>query len=398
MMPDEALPGEATRPRSKPPRAETLLAWYDRHARRLPWRAPPGTASQDPYLVWLSEIMLQQTRVDTVQPYFLRFAERWPTVEALAAAEIDQVLTEWAGLGYYARARSLHACARVVAERHGGVFPRTEDQLRDLPGIGPYTSAAIAAIAFDLPATVVDGNVERVVARIFAVETPLPRAKNELRDVAATLTPQLRAGDFAQAMMDLGATICTPVKPKCVLCPWNQACIARRREIQEELPRREARKPNPTRRGVAYWLVDQGGAVLLRKRAEKGLLGSMIEVPSSEWIVGAPPDVPDGAPAPAEWRRVPGLVRHQFTHFDLELTVLAATVKARNADGLWTLPDNFGDVALPTVMRKVVQHAMRHTHDRHASESGDPGFETMPIFGVAESPRSPLARGRRKKP
>jgi A/G-specific adenine glycosylase len=330
--------------------------------------------------------MLQQTRVDTVQPYFLRFAERWPTVEALAAAELDQVLTEWAGLGYYARARSLHACARAVAEQHGGLFPRSEEQLRALPGIGLYTSAAIAAIAFDVPATVVDGNVERVVARIFAIETPLPRAKNELRDLAATLTPRLRAGDFAQAMMDLGATICTPMKPKCVLCPWSDACVARAKEIQEELPLRDAKKPNPTRRGIAYWLIDTSGAVLLRKRAEKGLLGSMIEVPSSDWIVGAAPDVPDGAPAAAEWRRLPGLVRHQFTHFDLELTVLAATVKVRNADGLWTLPDKFGDVALPTVMRKVVQHAMKHAN---AGPSYAPNDEAM-MFEVAEAaPRKP---------
>jgi A/G-specific adenine glycosylase len=375
MMPDEALPGEVTRPR-----ASTLLAWYDRHARRLPWRAPPGTASQDPYLVWLSEIMLQQTRVEAVQPYFLRFKERWPTVGALAKADIDHVLTEWAGLGYYARARSLYACANAVVELHGGIFPRTKEQLRDLPGIGPYTSAAIAAIAFDVPATVVDGNVERVVARIFAVETPLPRAKPALRDKAATLTPQKRAGDFAQAMMDLGATICTPTKPKCSLCPWNDACVARARGIQDELPRRDAKKPNPTRRGIAYWLVDQGGAVLLRKRAEKGLLGSMIEVPSSDWIVGATPDVPDGAPAAAEWRRLPGIVRHQFTHFDLELTVLAATVKKRNADGLWTLPDNFGDVALPTVMRKVVAHAMKHAN---AAPVYTPNDQAM-MFEVAE--------------
>jgi A/G-specific adenine glycosylase len=379
MMPDEPIYGEVAR-RRMPPRAATLLAWYDRHARRLPWRAAPGTAAQDPYLVWLSEIMLQQTRVEAVQPYFLKFKERWPTVEALAAADIDHVLTEWAGLGYYARARSLYACANAVVERHGGVFPRDEERLRDLPGIGPYTSAAIAAIAFDVPATVVDGNVERVIARIFAVETPLPRSKPELRERAATLTPQRRAGDFAQAMMDLGATICTPAKPKCALCPWNDACIAKARGIQDELPRRDAKKPNPTRRGIAYWLVDPAGAVLLRKRAEKGLLGSMIEVPSSDWLVGATPDVPDGAPAAAEWQRLPGIVRHQFTHFDLELTVLAATVKKRNADGLWTLPDQFGDVALPTVMRKVVAHAMKHT----LAPSYAPN-DTAMMFEVAEA-------------
>jgi A/G-specific adenine glycosylase len=359
MMPESAPSDEVTRSRASALLPARLLAWYDRHARRLPWRAPPGTAAQDPYLVWLSEIMLQQTRVEAVQPYFERFRTRWPRVADLAASELDQVLTEWAGLGYYARARALHACARAVVERHGGVFPRSEEGLRELPGIGPYTSAAIAAIAFDVPATVVDGNVERVVARLFAVETPLPRAKPKLRELAATLTPAQRAGDFAQAMMDLGATICTPVKPKCVLCPFQDSCVARAKEIQEELPRRDAKKPNPTRRGLAYWLTDTTGAVLLRKRPEKGLLGSMIEVPSSDWVVGEAPDVPDGAPAAAEWHRLPGLVRHQFTHFDLELTVLAAQVERRLVDGLWTLPDAFGDIALPTVMRKVVAHALK---------------------------------------
>jgi A/G-specific adenine glycosylase len=340
--------------------APALLAWYDRHARTLPWRAPPGTPPTEPYRVWLSEIMLQQTRVEAVRPYFQRFLERWPTVQSLAAAELDQVLTEWAGLGYYARARSLHRCAAEVAGRHGGDFPKNLEGLLELPGIGPYTAAAIGAIAYDLPATVVDGNVERVVSRLFAIETPMPAAKPALRDAAATLTPKQRAGDFAQATMDLGATICTPTSPACTLCPLRAECRARAMGIQAELPRRAAKKQKPLRRGFAYWLVRGDGAVLLRRRPESGLLGGMVEVPSSEWREG---DFPlDGAAAPAAevaWQRLPGLVRHGFTHFDLELVVFVA--RGSTGEGLWVTPDRFGEVALPTVMRKIVRHAMGHT-------------------------------------
>ncbi|HVO17494.1 MAG TPA: A/G-specific adenine glycosylase, partial [Alphaproteobacteria bacterium] len=250
--------------------AAALLAWYDRHRRRLPWRAGPGERP-DPYRVWLSEIMLQQTTVATVGPYFTAFLERWPDVARLAAAPLDDVLHAWQGLGYYARARNLHRCAAVVARDHGGRFPDTEDALRALPGVGAYTAAAIAAIAFDRPAVVVDGNVERVVARLHAVDAPLPAAKPELRRLAAALTPDARPGDFAQAMMDLGATLCTPRAPRCVLCPLMAGCAARTRGIAEELPRRTAKPEKPTRRGVAFFAVDADGAVLLRRRDESGL-------------------------------------------------------------------------------------------------------------------------------
>ena len=240
--------------------APLLLAWYDRHARVLPWRAPPG-ATAEPYVVWLSEIMLQQTTVAAVGPYFERFLARWPDVRSLAAAPLDDVLTAWAGLGYYARARNLHACARQVAESLGGRFPDNESDLRALPGIGAYTAAAIAAIAFDRKATVVDGNVERVVARLFALETPLPKAKKPLHALAESLTPDRRPGDYAQAMMDLGATLCLPRRPKCPLCPLQETCLARRAGLAEALPRRSPKPERPTRRGIAFWLTDRAGAV-----------------------------------------------------------------------------------------------------------------------------------------
>ncbi|HZT50868.1 MAG TPA: A/G-specific adenine glycosylase, partial [Stellaceae bacterium] len=262
--------------------ADLLLAWYDRHRRVLPWRALPGERP-DPYRVWLSEVMLQQTTVPAVMGYFARFLERWPDVAALAAAPLDEVLHAWQGLGYYARARNLHACARAVVARHGGAFPRDEAALRALPGIGDYTAAAIAAIAFDRRAAPVDGNVERVTARLFAIETPLPEAKPELRRLAASLVPERRAGDYAQAAMDLGATLCTPRKPRCVLCPWREECRARALGVAENLPRRRAAAARPVRRGVAFWAVREDGAVLLRRRPEAGLLGGMMEVPSTPW-------------------------------------------------------------------------------------------------------------------
>jgi len=344
------------------PNAARLLDWYDRHHRRLPWRAAPGELA-DPYRVWLSEVMLQQTTVATVGPYFRRFLERWPTVDALAAAALDDVLHAWQGLGYYARARNMHRCALDVAGRLGGRFPDTEEALRDLPGIGRYTSAAIAAIAFGRRAVVVDGNVERVVARLFRVETPLPDAKPLLYDLAGRLTPACRAGDHAQAMMDLGATVCIPQKPKCMLCPMLDACAGK--DIAESLPRKRPKPGKPTRRGVAFWLVRDDGAVLLRRRPEKGLLGGMMEVPSSAWDEGPAPDVaavltqaPVGIAAPAV---LPGLVRHGFTHFHLELVVAAARADAAAPPGcVWCLPDAFGDHALPTVMKKVVRHALAH--------------------------------------
>jgi len=355
------------------PSANALLAWYDRHRRTLPWRALPGEVA-DPYRVWLSEIMLQQTTVAAVKPYFDTFLARWPRVEDLAAAALDEVLHAWAGLGYYARARNLHKCAKVVAEQYGGRFPDTEAGLAELPGIGPYTAAAIAAIAFDRVASPVDGNIERVVARLFCVEEAMPAAKPKLRALAATLTPQARAGDYAQAAMDLGATICTPRKPACSLCPWMDVCQARALGRQEEFPKRAAKAEKPTRRGIVFWAIDDKGCVLLRRRDEKGLLGGMMEFPSTEWVetratVAA---AAKSAPVRAEWRELPGLVQHTFTHFHLELTVLAGhTAKGQGqinkgqinkspVDGVWVPVDRLSDHALPNLMKKVARHALKH--------------------------------------
>ena len=345
--------------------ADRLLAWYDRHRRTLPWRAPPGERTA-PYRVWLSEIMLQQTTVATVGEYFRRFVERWPTVEALAAAPLDDVLSAWAGLGYYARARNLHACAQVVAEAHGGRFPEDEAGLRALPGIGPYTAAAIQAIAFDHPASAVDGNVERVIARLHALETPLPDVKPEIAARAAKLVPQSRAGDYAQAMMDLGATVCVPRTPRCVICPLMAGCKARKQGIAEELPRRAPKALKPTRRGLAFVLARKDGAILLRKRPEKGLLGGMDEVPSSAWREGRFVEATalGEAPVPARWQVMDGLVRHTFTHFHLELTVARATATTARlgeqvAGAVWCPLDRLTERALPTVMRKVIAHAVR---------------------------------------
>jgi len=338
--------------------ARRLLTWYDHHGRHdLPWQHPAS-----PYRVWVSEVMLQQTQVATVIPYFDRFMAAFPDVQALAAAPLDRVLELWTGLGYYARARNLHKCARVVAGEHGGRFPETEAGLRELPGIGAYTAAAIAAIAFDVPATVVDGNVERVVARLFAVEGPMPAAKPRLRELAATLTPDRRPGDFAQAMMDLGATVCTPRSPRCMLCPWQGACRARALGIAETLPRKAPKTEKPTRHGVAFWLV-HGDRVLLRRRPESGLLGGMIEVPSTDWRA-EPWDLSDAAralPLPATLDLLPGTVRHTFTHFHLELRVTAGRAAGGGAaDGFWCTLDGLADQALPTVMKKVVAHALLH--------------------------------------
>ncbi len=347
--------------------AERLLAWYDRHRRVLPWRAPAGSRA-DPYHVWLSEIMLQQTTVQTVGRYFLAFVERWPTVRDLAAAPLDDVLHLWQGLGYYARARNLHACARAVVERHGGVFPDEEETLRALPGIGAYTSAAIAAIAFDRPASAVDGNVDRVVTRLHALDQPIPEVKPEIRALAARLVPQLRAGDYAQAMMDLGATVCIPGDPRCVICPLMALCEARRLGIAVELPRKKVKATRPVRRGIAFFLLRKDGAILLRKRAPRGLLGGMMEVPSSDWREGKLDRVAALQQAPLEtrWRALPGIVRHVFTHFELELSLVTARLPTERAaaaleGGQWCAVDRLGEMALPTVMKKVLRHAIMAT-------------------------------------
>lgn len=333
-----------------------LLAWYDAHGRDLPWRAKGKRP--DPYGVWLSEIMLQQTAVAAVRGYFLKFAERWPTVEALAAASLDDVLKAWAGLGYYARARNLHACAKAVVEHHGGIFPSAVDELLELPGIGLYTAGAIAAIAFDRPCAAVDGNVERVLSRLHAIKTPLPQSKPRIREIAQALVPRKRAGDYAQALMDLGATVCTPKSPVCGICPWADQCRGRALGIAGTLPRKAARKAVPARLGYAYWLTRGDGAVLLRRRPEKGLLGGMMEVPGSEWEEKLPGKNP---PFAAQWRKLPGTVQHTFTHFYLELTVLAAAIEnaAPPAGCRWVAAQNVDAEALPSVMRKVAAHARR---------------------------------------
>ncbi len=355
---------------------EELLAWYDATHRKLPWRAPPGEMS-DPYRVWLSEIMLQQTTVKAVAPYYAKFLAQWPTVEALAAADRDDVLKAWAGLGYYARARNLHACAQHVAQHHGGRFPDTEEALLTLPGVGPYTAAAIAAIAFGRRAAVVDGNVERVLARFFAVETPLPAAKKELRALADRIAPDRRPGDFAQAMMDLGATVCAPRTPSCMLCPVMAGCAGRARGLEAVLPYKVAKQEKPTRRGAAFFASRWDGAVLLRRRPDKGLLGGMVEVPGTPWIEDGACEADDAlshAPVPAAWTRVPGEVRHTFTHFHLELAVFRANVPpdaeihgaARPESCMWVARAELRGQALPSVMRKVVAHAL----DGRADQGG----------------------------
>ncbi|MBR1145430.1 A/G-specific adenine glycosylase [Bradyrhizobium sp. AUGA SZCCT0431] len=350
-------------PRATPGRPALLLDWYDRHRRVLPWR-PPAGARADPYRVWLSEIMLQQTGVKTVGPYFLKFVTRWPDVAALGRASLDDVLRMWAGLGYYSRARNLHACAVAVLRDHGGVFPDTEEGLRALPGIGPYTAAAISAIAFDIRTMPVDGNIERVVSRLFAVEEPLPQAKPLIQQLAATLLGPSRAGDSAQALMDLGSSICTPKKPACVLCPLNDDCLARSRGDQEIFPRKAPKKTGTMRRGAAF-IVTRGDELLVRTRAEKGLLGGMTEVPGSDWLTGQDDKAAlQQAPALkgiAKWHRKVGVVTHVFTHFPLELVIYTAKVAARTRppEGMrWVPIATLAGEALPNVMRKAIAHGL----------------------------------------
>lgn len=335
--------------------AADLLAWYDRNARDLPWRAPPGKGRTPAYRVWLSEIMLQQTVVTTVKPYFARFLELWPTVEALANAPREDVLAEWAGLGYYARARNLHKCAGVVANELGGVFPETREGLLALPGVGPYTAGAIAAIAFDQPEAAVDGNVERVMSRRFRIETPLPEAKVEIKSRTEAMIPGARPGDFAQALMDLGATVCTPRSPNCLICPWRDDCDGR--DIAANLPLKAPKKAKPIRLGVAYaHISDQG--VLVETRPDKGLLGGMIGLPGTEWSVPGPTEseITAAAPTPANWRIV-GEARHTFTHFHLVLTVMEAS--GPPLKGGRYLPLEGAKAASPTVMKKAMD-VLRH--------------------------------------
>jgi A/G-specific adenine glycosylase len=338
--------------------ASALLGWYDRHRRRLPWRAEPGARS-DPYTIWLSEIMLQQTTVAAVQKYFRAFITRWPTVGDLADAPVEEVMKEWAGLGYYARARNLHACAKAVVRDHGGRFPPSEQGLLALPGVGPYTAAAIAAIAFDRRAVVIDGNVERVLARLAAIGTPLPQAKSAIRTAADELTPHARPGDFAQAMMDLGATICTPQRPTCALCPLREFCRAFALGEQDRIPAKAVKPERPLRLGNIF-VFRAGDKVLVQTRAPRGLLGGMTQFPTSDWASG---DAAQGSklrfPIEACWKRLPGYVEHVFTHFALHLTVYAS----ESPDAIAPAGMRFIDIAalrregLPSVMLKVAAHA-----------------------------------------
>ena len=345
--------------------AYEILVWYDVHRRAMPWRALPGELS-DPYRIWLSEVMLQQTTVAAVRPYFTKFIRRWPNVDALAGANLDDVLHCWQGLGYYARARSLLKCAKTLVEHYGGKFPKSEEMLLTLPGIGPYTAAAICAIAFDMRAVVVDGNVERVMARLFRVKVPLPGVKPMLRAFAGQLTPSNRCGDYCQAVMDLGATICLPSRPKCMLCPWVKRC--RGRDIAEKLPKRPPKLKKPIRRGFVFWIECPNGMVLLRRRPESGLLGGMIEFPTTAWHEDA--SIQDSYQATGQapidvtdWASTKKRIHHTFTHFRLELEVLKgrAGSKVILPEGVfWCAVGNFKNYAFPTVMKKVVKSALGH--------------------------------------
>ncbi len=350
------------------PTAKPLLDWYDRHHRDLPWRVSPGMAARgvkpDPYRVWLSEVMLQQTTVQAVKPYFERFLTRWPEVNDLAAAESDAVMAAWAGLGYYARARNLKKCAEAVAKEHGGVFPDTEAGLKALPGIGDYTAAAVAAIAFNRQAAVMDGNVERVISRLYAIETPLPAAKPVMKEKVALLTPADRPGDFAQAMMDLGATICTPKRPACSLCPFRGSCQALKLSDPELFPVKAAKKEKPLRQGAAFVAVTADGEILLRRRAESGLLGGMTEVPTTAWTARLDGETSvAAAPFDAAWQAC-GTVIHVFTHFELRLSIWRAAIpaKPKPRDGVndewWEPVTNLEAQALPSIMKKAIAAAI----------------------------------------
>lgn len=343
------------------PRAEiahALLAHYDVHARRLPWRAPPGSNAADPYRVWLSEVMLQQTTVAAVGPYFERFTRRWPDIAALAASEDADLMAAWAGLGYYARARNLLACARAVVADHGGVFPDTEEGLRALPGVGAYTAAAVAAIAFGRRAVVVDANVERVVARLFAISTALPGARPEIRAATDAITPDARAGDFAQAMMDLGATICTPRNPACGVCPLRGGCAAFRTADPAAFPVKAAKKARPHRLGHGWWIEDGDARIWLVRRPDKGLLGGMRGLPTSDW--SAAPDATP--PVAAQWSTLAAPVDHVFTHFSLALAIHVGRVESGcvpPGPGEWWPIAHMEEAGLPTLFRRAAEAVMQ---------------------------------------
>ncbi len=339
--------------------SQSLLQWYDANARELPWRSV-RPARSDPYHVWLSEIMLQQTTVVTVTPYFQEFLTRWPTVEAMARADLDDILHAWQGLGYYARARNLHKCAQVIYADFGGEFPASEEHLLKLPGIGPYTAAAVSSIAFGIPTVPVDGNIERVISRLYAIKEPVSPSKENVRSLAHKIMPPDRPGDFAQAMMDLGATVCRPRSPDCPSCPWQSDCKAAKQGDADTYPVKRPKPPKPTRYGIAFWLENADGEIWLRKRPEKGLLGGMIEVPSTDWREQpwCSEDATEQATLNVEWKELAGEVSHTFTHFHLKITVWhGVATHQTNADGFWCNPDGFGGLALPTLMKKIVKHA-----------------------------------------
>jgi A/G-specific adenine glycosylase len=352
--------------------APALLAWYEENARILPWRLGPGARREgktpDPYHVWLSEIMLQQTTVKTVAPRFKDFVGRWENVEALARASLDDVLGEWAGLGYYARARNLHQCARAIVEKHGGAFPRKEEALRKLPGIGDYTAAAVAAIAFDAPAAVVDGNIERVLARLFLIDAPLPRAKAEIKKRAREIWPLRRSGDFAQGLMDLGALVCKPKEPSCGACPLPAHCRAYARGNTQDLPNKPPKKQRPRRCGAVFALLKENGDMLFARRPEAGLLAGCLGLPGTPWADGLPEDIFAWAPARAVWKKA-GEATHIFTHFHLTLDVYAARAPKgfrRKKGQEWMAPEN---APLPTVMKKAAGLLREKRQNARAGDS-----------------------------
>lgn len=338
-----------------------LLAWYDVHQRQLPWRVTPGQAP-NPYRVWLSEIMLQQTTVATVKDYFTNFVTRWPTIDDLSKASLDEIFHAWQGLGYYSRARNLHQCAQVLDQEYKGKLPQDVDTLLTLPGIGPYTAAAIAAIAFDQPTVPVDGNIVRVLARLFALTTPLPAVKEKVFNLAKQLIPTKRSGDFAQGLMDLGATICRPKNPNCKICPLQRNCVGYSTGIANQIPFPAVKTTKPKRYGVAFWVENEQGEILIEKRPDKGLLAGLMGLPTTAWRDepwdGLCEEALSYAPHGAQnWKPLSVVVRHTFTHFHLELKVIRGTTTI-NSQGFWTSIDNMHAHALPTVMKKVIR-AMR---------------------------------------
>ena len=340
---------------------DDLLAWYDINGRDLPWRMKGG-AKADPYRILLSEIMLQQTTIASVIPYYQNFLSRWPTLRDLAAADLNDVLHAWQGLGYYSRARNLHKCARIVSDNYGGDLPSTEATLRKLPGIGPYTSGAIAAIAFDRAHVPVDGNVERVLARMFSIEESLPAIKPRLREIAVDLATSVRPGDYAQAIMDLGATVCTLREPKCLDCPWQRTCRGYALGVAADLPRRAPKPIRPVRYAMAFIITAGNGNLFLERRPDNGLLGGLMQVPLSPWL-DQPPSIEAAvrlAPITADWHQIPGTVKHDFTHFEVRFSLVSARATQkdlRSRKGVWSAPARLGELALPTMVKKIIRHA-----------------------------------------